>query len=155
MSSRNKVQFQECVVHKQFIDNPELLQKELHFYQLVPWAAPKLIHAGDDCLIIERLTPASKLPLWKPIDELYDLLKRIHNAGVNHRDVHIGNIVCHPVDGPLLIDWEHATDQVESESYDLVGPASGVEPLKGHNGDPGQPMWIGSDHRLSIKRQWK
>jgi tRNA A-37 threonylcarbamoyl transferase component Bud32 len=127
-------------------------EAEAEWYQRVPWAAPRLLDVDGATLVLETRPPALRLPGWRPVDELYALLLRLHAEGIHHRDVHVGNVVRGP-DGPQLIDWETATRQPSALSYDLYGPdASGV-PVPGIHARH-IPQWWGSQQRMSIKSRW-
>ena len=127
--------------------DPDLYANELRYYQTVPWAAPVLHEAGDDWLEIERVYGRRLNAADKPA--LRALLEALHLEGVNHRDAHIKNIVCHPERGPLLIDFEHATDRIGRLSYDLHGP----QPECGQPADQaGRPMWWGAQSKWAIGR---
>jgi hypothetical protein len=131
-----------------------LAAQEAAFYRLVPYACPALMEEGTDYLVLETLEPALSLPDWKPLDEMLALLTRLHLEGrVNHRDVHLGNILRHPTRGPVLIDWEHATTLVRSTSYDSHGPVASLTPQP--PGQRGGPMWIGSTHPKSVGVAWR
>lgn len=54
-------------------------------------------------------------------------LRRLHDHGVCHRDVHEDNLVIEKSGTPLFIDFELAIDVSPSDAcYDRIGPASGV-----------------------------
>ena len=56
-----------------------------------------------------------------------DQLRRLHEHGVCHRDVHEDNLVVDRADTPLFIDFELAVDVSPSgPCYDRLGAASGV-----------------------------
>jgi hypothetical protein len=125
----------------------ERWETELAAYRKVPWACPKLYDASDLSITIETLPR----PTQPDPEGLWRLLEAIHQAGVNHRDVHSANLVVHRTRGLLLIDWEWACFNVRTLSYDLAGPASGVVQPEGQGG---QPMWWGADHKKALGRRW-
>lgn len=84
-----------------------------------------------------------------------DLLRAVHEqAGICHRDVHVGNIVLADDDQPLLIGPKWAVPTVNDHCYDLEGPTASevdvpsIHVEQGHNG-----VWWGSDvpHRALAK----
>lgn len=126
--------------------DPVRFAEELRFYLLVPWAAPELHDFGDDWLEIERV---HKRPTAADKPALRALLDALHHEGVNHRDAHIKNIVVHEQRGPLLIDWEAATDRPCTLSYDLHGPQpTCTQP----EWQAGPPMWWNADSKWAIGR---
>lgn len=140
-------------VVKTFTD-PAAAEREVQWYQRVPWAAPRLLDfKNGDTLFLQFLPPARRTPTWRPVEPLYELLQALHREGIHHRDVHPGNIVRGPA-GPLLIDWETALHQPSQVSYDLYGPDdSGVPVPDIHAGMA--PQWWGSHQRMSIRNQWR
>jgi len=153
MSIRNTVTLADDHAVKQFTFE-EHYRTELSAYQSLPWATPRLIGSDETSLTIyvELLPTAEQLSWWKPRESLRKLLTRLHEAGINHRDLHVGNVVCDPHRGPLLIDWEHHTRNVGPMSYDLHGPSlSGVDQPSGQRGIP---MWWGAKHKRAIGVRW-
>ena len=60
-------------------------------------------------------------------------LRRLHDEGVCHRDVHEDNLVIDRADTPLFIDFELAIDVAPSQPcYDRLGAASGVPVPSAH-----------------------
>lgn len=135
---------------KRYADSA-MVEWEVALYQLVPWACPPLIDHDKYTLVIETCPVAVDYPTWQPVTEMLALLDRIHNAGIAHRDVHVGNIVSTD-NGPRLIDWEHALVGDIPAPFDLIGPeASGLpEPT------PGWPtLWWAADHPWSPVTFWR
>lgn len=154
MSLRNTITETETQVVKRFTHRDHYLL-EVSAYRDFAWAAPRLLLQNDVDLsiVVERLPTAEQLTWWKPAESLRKLLQRLHDFGVNHRDVHVGNIVCDPVRGPLLIDWELHTRNVGKVSYDLHGPKkSGVQQPAGQRG---APMWWGAKHERAVGLRWE
>lgn len=152
MSSRNTVQVGPEFTVKRFSD-PDDWRREVQMMLAVPWAAPDLVDFSMCETVTETVTMARDRPDHKPYEELLALLMRLHDEGVNHRDVHVGNIGFHDTRGVVLIDWEHATTDVRTLSYDLCGQElSGVPQPESQRG---RPMWLGSDHRMSVRTQWR
>jgi len=118
-------------VHKQF-HQQTAWEKELHAYQTLPWATPKLINHGHMWIETERCTPILNLhPNWsrRYAEPLWDLLTCIHQSGWWHCDPCLINVVIHPDRGALLIDFENLTPATGDRSYDLHGArAAGVQP---------------------------
>lgn len=109
----------------------ELYENELYFYQNYPEFCPELIAFNPDTmtLVIERATPILDIEdNIKYKAELWELLARLHQAGANHRDISLANVVV--LRGRiLLIDWENATEDIGRVSADLYGAREvGVEP---------------------------
>jgi len=153
MSIRNNISVSEDTVVKSFTyrDHYNL---EVSAYRDFAWAAPRLLHADDIkmTIVVERLVTAEELKTWHPRESLRKLLQRLHDFGVNHRDVHVGNVVRHPTRGPLLIDWEHHTRNVGPFSFDLYGPdKSGVSQPEGQRGIP---MWWDAKHKRALGVAW-
>lgn len=127
---------------------PELAATELRWYQTVPWACPELLDHDTNRLVI-RTGKAADTLTDPPVDEVFDLLVRLQDAGYSHRDAHPANIISTDA-GPKLIDWETATI---GKGYDLHGPdASGV-PIPDIHTECG-PMWWASDDPSSITNMW-
>lgn len=138
--------------------SPARAANEIHWYRTLPFGCPQLIDADPDTgtLVIAYHPPATH----RPTTELLDLLRELEALHVHHRDVHPGNIVAGP-DGPLLIDWETAI-LADCPSYDLYGPAVSGLPvpdihtaLRSKSSPNGYVMWVGADHRMSIRNQWR
>lgn len=134
--------------------SPEAARAEAAWYERVPWAAPRLLAVEGSTLVLETCTPQARCdPGWRPVRELHELLRRLHAAGVHHRDVHVRNLVRDTDGRVLLIDWETALRQPSAVSYDLYGPeASGVPVPELHARHT--PQWWGSPQRMSIRSQW-
>ncbi|QCO93704.1 serine/threonine kinase [Mycobacterium phage Schatzie] len=146
--ARAELTFASTRVHKRFF-NPRDCRAEVDFYLKLQFGHPELLDYDDQTLVIERLTPVTETDL-RPARALAELVAKLHQHGVSHRDVHPGNIVLK--DGePLLIDWETGIDR---PGYDLFGPASGI-PVPSIHKQIDYAMWVASDHRASILRQWK
>lgn len=144
--SKHTVTLEQGSILKTFTA-PEACRRELEAYRLVPWAAPKLL-SHEDMRI--RLEPCGVRLKRRHEPELRNLLEKIHAAGINHRDAHVGNVVVHRERGPLLIDWEHSTTSIGAVSYDLHGPeVSGVPDSEWHIGPP---MWWSAPHKRSFQR---
>jgi len=156
MSRRAVIEVGHDVTVKRFVAGHEhLAEQEAEFYRLAPYACPTLVEIGPDFIVTETLEPALSLPEWRPLDELVALLARLHTEShVNHRDVHLGNILRHPKRGPVLTDWEHATKRIKSRSYDLHGPIGSMVPQP--PGQRGGPMWVGATHHpYSVGVSWR
>lgn len=132
---------------------PEEAAHEAAWYSLVPWAAPQLIHCTGRTLIIETLPTCWQLPGWKPVEEVAQLITRLHAQGIHHRDVHPGNIVKSRAGQPLLIDWETAIEQHTDLSYDLAGPISGV-PVPERHAKADYQQWWNSPSTCSLAKVW-
>ena len=127
--------------------DPVRFAEELRFYLLVPWAAPELHDFGPDWLEIEHVRGRRPEAADKPA--LRALLDALHTEGVNHRDAHTKNVVMHPSRGPLLIDWEFATDKPGVLSYDLHGPQPSCrQPAE----QGGPPMWWDAKSKWALGR---
>lgn len=132
-------------------NQPDWAAYEISFYRMVPWACPPLIWADAGTLVTKTLPLAANNPDYQPVDDLIDLLTRLNDVGIHHRDVHPANIVI-GADGPLLIDWECAIHYPNTMSYDLHGPISSV-PIPDIHHDCG-PQWINSEDPSSIQNTW-
>lgn len=130
--------------------------RESYWYLTLDYGHPEVLDldTAGGVLVTRYHTPCTELPNYRPIKQLVELLRRLETDGIHHRDVHIENIVQGP-DGPLLIDWETAIHAPGHPSYDLHGPeVSGIPvpdihvPLKRYR------MWIGVEHRKSVKTLW-
>lgn len=144
------------VITKTYRD-PIRARAEIGWYQQVPWACPRLIDADPDKgkLVMAAHPVARRLPGYRPVEQLAELLYTLETAGVHHRDVHPGNVVAGPA-GPLLIDWETAT-MADAPSYDLYGPDASGLPLPAIHAAvrSGYAMWWASSHPASIKNAWR
>lgn len=133
---------------------------ELSFYHNPKYAKfrPELI--GYDqrtmTLFIEKMTPLDKVVQGFASvygDNLWKLLEELHEAGANHRDVHLVNIVVDDDFNVKLIDWEVATERIGEKSIDLYGAvAAGVKnelPEYGENG-----IWWGDGREGSPGEIW-
>lgn len=143
---------------KTFAD-PADAATEYGWYQRFPWACPQLLDADLDrgVLVIATSPTARDLPRYRPAAELAELLYRLTDAGVSHRDVWPGNILATP-NGPRLIDWETAIDQ---PGYDLYGPDKTGIPIpaihlavRSRNSPRGYRMWWNAPHPQSIRNRW-
>lgn len=104
----------------------EAAAAEAYWYEVVPWAAPRLIRLDGPDLVLPTLPVAADFPSWRPVRALHQLLCDLHDAGIHHRDVHTKNIVMDQDGAPLLIDWETAVEYESNLAYDLYGEDSGV-----------------------------
>jgi len=130
--------------------------REIRWYQDLDYAHPELIDADLDkgVMVTRYYPPCIELPDYRPIGEIVNLLRRLEAEGIHHRDVHIENVVQAP-DGPLLIDWETAIRMPGHKSYDLHGPdSSGVPAPDIHLRFPHYRMWLGAEHKKSLKTVW-
>lgn len=142
------------VTLKRFV-TPEGKAHEFAFYEAVPWACPEVVAHDAFTITMRTCEVAWGLPEWRPVQRLHQLLTRVHQAGVAHRDVHVKNVVRGPEGQPLLIDWECAAFVQSDLSYDLYGPeASGVPVPDIHVRLDVTPAWWGSPERHSIRNQW-
>ena len=103
--------------------------------------APEIVAVQPTCLATRLCVPLAD---WlgggpSPAERrnvalrLYRQIDAMHDAGISHRDLHVGNVVL--LDGmPLLIDPQFAIESDPSTlSYDLYGPGpSGVPVPKPH-----------------------
>ncbi len=115
-------------------EDTDKYRKELFFYQNFQGFAPKLIAFGKNALIMEKCTPIMEIEgSARYAEQLLELLQRLHEAGANHRDIALSNVVVKD-DKVLLIDWESATTDISKISVDLRGAReAGVPPLKSPN----------------------
>lgn len=128
---------------------------EVGWYERVPWAAPRPVYVEGADLIIPTLPVAANNPKWRPAQELVDLLNRLSEQGIHHRDVHTKNIVMGADGSPLLIDWETAGIYGTSVSYDLYGPEVSTVPMpRIHERLGVAAQWWGSGQPYSIGREW-
>lgn len=107
------------------------------------FAPPDVHYDGGRTISMARLEPLTNVERSAALAaELAELLARLHNVGVAHRDVHVGNVVVGP-DGPRLIDWEFACEAPGQRSYDLHGPRSSVDVPAEHlaHGIPDGVWW--------------
>ncbi|ABQ86171.1 hypothetical protein PBI_TWEETY_102 [Mycobacterium phage Tweety] len=135
--------------------HPAAAAREIYWYRRLDYGHPELIDFDVDAgiLVTSFHAPCEQLPDYRPVAGLIELLERLQADHIHHRDIHPGNVVRGP-DGPLLIDWETAIE-MDAPSYDLHGPASGVPVPDIHTALPRRyEMWLGSDHRSSIKTLW-
>ena len=158
MGPRATITHSPGIVTKQYHD-PADAHPEIHWYTRLADQniTPRLIDADPDTgtLTIAAHPPAD--PSYRPAQQLAELLHQLQDIGISHRDVHPGNLVQGP-SGPLLIDWETG---YPAPGYDLHGPeATGIpipdihQAIRSPNSPHGYVMWVGSDHRASIRNQW-
>lgn len=85
------------VVRKTFRDTATAAA-EIGWYQRVPWACPELLDAdpAKGVLVIAKHPVASRLPDYRPVAELLELLHHLELLGIHHRDIHTANIVAGP-----------------------------------------------------------
>lgn len=134
------------------------LRNEIAAYRAVPWAAPKLLWATHDAICMQRLRPVIGYPPQiAHARQLRALLLRLHEAGWNHRDVAVSNVVVHPRRGVLLIDWETSGPVDPARpSYDLHGAWAAGVPLGDiprHQRPDG--VWWGYDGPHAPATFWK
>ncbi len=103
--------------------------------------------------MIQTCHAGTKLPEWRPVEALRELLGALHAEGIHHRDVHLKNVVRRS-GRPLLIDWETAIFHPSEFSYDLWGPEKSGVPIPDIHRRM-IPAWWGSKLRMSIKNQWE
>ena len=144
---RHTVKVGEKTTVKRF-GNQDAFERELSAYFAIPWACPKLAKVGDGWIEIETLPAADASCTC----DLWALLERIASFGWHHRDVTIKNVLYRDTN-PVLIDWECAVHDPGKPSYDLYGPASGVEPASPKGYAP-RPQWWGADLNTSIGKHW-
>ena len=149
---RSTVDLYDDHVVKRFT-NRDAMNRELSIYQFIPWACPRLLDFDDMSIMIERRPLAVDHPEWRPVNAMRALIDRLFSMNIHHRDIHAKNIVMGHDGEPLLIDWETAITQQADESYDLVGPSSGVPKPIEHDGY--QAQWWGSGAtRFALDRWW-
>lgn len=142
---------QEVILKWYAPENKNFFLNELYFYQTFSGFTPKLIDydLNKQTLIVEKLTPLIHIPdnhTYK--DKLRKLLEDLHNAGANHRDVTVNNVVVTEEDEVLLIDWENATTERGAVSADLYGAEkAGVEPQE-------PDVWWGYDWEFCPGKYW-
>lgn len=143
----------EQVVVKEHVSLSAAADEE-DWYRALPWACPRLVARFGRTLVVERLPTALELlGEWADPEGLRTLLERLHERGVHHRDVHLGNVVRGSDGRPLLIDWETAVHAPGEPSYDLVGPGgTGVPPPDLQ--EPGHYHWWGCGGRIGISQAW-
>jgi hypothetical protein len=131
------------------------LAAEVYAYLRVPWAAPRLLWATDDTICVERCTPILDVPKDPGHAlQLRALLERIHDAGVNHCDVAVSNVVRHPARGVLLIDWEVSIRAGQALSYDLHGAAAAGLSWRPPEHQRPDGVWWGGPSDLAPARYW-
>jgi hypothetical protein len=118
------------IVIKRFRD-AGLCEQEVRWYRTVPWACPELLLVDGLDMVTKRYPVAWETPGWCDPPAVASLLKRVHQAGIAHRDVHLRNVVLKNGQ-PLLIDWFTAMYHQGGLSYDLFGEASGLPRPDGH-----------------------
>lgn len=133
--------------------NPRDAESEARWFREVPWATPHLLDVCGSLIVMQTLPTCWDLPSWQPVDELHDLIIRLHAHDVHHRDVHPGNIV-RGMDGrPRLVDWETAIRQKADQPYDLAGRSSGVPDPDRHL-KAAYSQWWESSSPCSIRNLW-
>lgn len=136
------------IVIKRYRDSG-LCEQEARWYRTVPWACPDVIAIDGPDLVTKRYKTAWETPQWRDPQAIVDLLTKVHEAGIAHRDVHLRNIVI--VDGkPRLIDWFTAMYHEGGVSYDLHGEPAGLERPLGHLD---YQSW-NTPNPFSIKEAW-
>ena len=144
------------VVKKRYIPaSRDKYENEKYFYRYYSRFTPKLISYNDDTLelVTEKCTPILDIThnrVYK--DKLWKLLEDLHEAGANHRDIALANVVIK--DGePLLIDWESATKNITDVSIDLYGhKAAGLTPPWLDYGENG--IWWNEPWDICPGRYW-
>lgn len=128
----------------------EACEREARWYRRLPDFCPELIAVDGPDLVTRRYPTAWELrDTWRDPMALYDLLLALNSRGVQHRDVHLRNIVVTPA-GPLLIDWFTAIEAYCPVSYDLYGEAAGLDKPAGH---VDYQCWT-TANRWSIREAW-
>jgi hypothetical protein len=100
-------------------------------------------------ITLPRLTPlADRLPLMTPSEkeatatEVLTCVRRLHRAGVCHRDLKVGDILFGGDGEILFVDFELGAEvDPKGPCYDLLGPASGV-PVPFVHPQMGSPVGI-------------
>jgi len=128
-------------VYKHFLDK-EVAKIELLWYKDVPWATPELLDYDDMTIVTEFLPVASENENWRPVKETLNLILRLHENSIHHRDVHAANLVRGSDGLPRFIDWETAIYFESEHSYDLVGGSFGGSDARRAFG--GWPSVVGS-----------
>lgn len=95
--------------------------------------SPRILHMTDADRCVERCEPF--LPWWRRATNdqiatmrclVLQLVKKMHNLGICHRDLDAGNLVLRGHE-PLVIDVELGCEvDPTGPCFDLRGPASGV-----------------------------
>lgn len=136
------------VVLKRF-RSAEQCRIEAQWYERFPQFCPELVDVDGPDLVTRRYPVAWESPEWRDADALFDLLLAVNSHGVQHRDVHLRNIVLAP-DGPRLIDWYTATEAYCPMSYDLYGEKAGLDKPRGH---VDYQCWT-TPNQWSIREAW-
>lgn len=151
---RSVIRIRGDEVHKTHF-NDRAADRETGWYEVLPWAAPKLLRREGNTLILQKLETAEELPQWRPVEELAALLHQLEAIDVHHRDVHVKNIVRLPCGKPALIDWETAVHQEAPCSYDLCGPKVSGVPIPRIHAKLREPaQWWGARFSSSIGKAW-
>lgn len=138
-----------AIVIKRF-RTPEDCETEARWYRLLPDFCPELIAQDGVDLVTRRHPVAWHEPEWRDAGALFDLLLAVNSHGVQHRDVHLRNIVLDADDRPLLIDWYTAIEAHCPISYDLYGEMSGLPKPEDH---VDFQCWT-TENRWSIREAW-
>lgn len=142
------VHLEPDVVLKRF-RSAEDCELEARWYERLPDFCPELVGVDGPDLITRRHPVAWEVPEWRDADALYELLRAVNSTGVQHRDVHLRNVVLTP-EGPRLIDWYTAIHAPGPVSYDLYGERSGLDKPNGH---VDYQCWT-TPNRWSIREAW-
>ena len=135
-------------VIKRFRSSEEC-EREARWYRMLPEFCPELLAQEGPDLVTRRHPTAWETPEWRDPMALFDLILAVNSHGVQHRDVHLRNIVL--VDGsPRLIDWYTAVQAPCPVSYDLYGEAAGLEKPAGH---VDYQCWT-TPNRWSVREAW-
>lgn len=156
---RRTVISQEVILKTFLPDLRRWYENEVYFYTKYTEFAPCLIGRNDETLtlVIEKCAPLRELARNIQYREpLRELLQKFHEAGANHRDAAIINVVVHPVRGVLLIDFEHATENIGPVSMDLYGctAAGKVNDCQPNQGEDGV-HWNGPHTLCPGLYRWK
>jgi hypothetical protein len=135
-------------VVKRFV-SADACEVEARWYRKLPDLCPELIAQEGPDLVTRRHPTAWDTPAWRDPMALFDLILAVNSHGVQHRDVHLRNIVL--VDGsPRLIDWFTAIEAPVPVSYDLYGSASLLPRPEGH---VDYQCWT-TPNKWSIREAW-
>lgn len=140
----------EVILKRYSIDRKDSFMRELFFYQNFHEFTPRLLDYDVNklCLIIEKLTPLVQVSNnHKYRDALWSTLQKLHEAGANHRDITVNNVVLKGKE-ILLIDWEHGSTDIGAVSADLYGSEkAGVAPQD-------LDVWWGYDWEFCPGKYW-